>query len=99
MRQCLLCSFLIPPYRIFNASIGCSIGSSRAFAVVSLLSDYDPTGEFWCSNNEILFYSNKTRVVSNKTKCLATAQWKDSDVAQCWAGKYCYSDVIQLNFW
>ena len=44
------------------------------------------TGEFRCRNNGLLFYVNKTRVVSNQTKCLATAQWKDSDVVQCWTG-------------
>ena len=35
-------------------------------------------------NNGSLYYSNKTKVVSNQTKCLA--QWEDSDVIQCWTG-------------
>ena len=71
---------------ILNIFIDCSIRSGRSLEVVSQSSDYNVMGEFRCRNYGILFYSNKTRVFSNKTKCLAIAQWKDSDVVQCWTG-------------
>ena len=51
--------------------------------VVSQLSDYNAAGEFRCGDNQYLVYSNITKVVSIKTICLATAQWKDSDIVQC----------------
>ena len=67
--------------------VDCSISPNQSLEVVSEFSDYNAVGEFQCRNNGILFYVNKTRLVSNKTKCLATAQWKDSNVVQCWTGK------------
>ena len=66
--------------------IGCSIASGTSLQVVSQSMKINTKGEFECRNNGVLFYANKTKVVSNQTKCLATAQWKDSDVVQCWTG-------------
>ena len=71
-------------FRVLTFFIGCSIDSGRSLEVVSRSSDYNAVGEFRCSNDGSLYYSNKTKVVSNKTKCLA--QWEDSDVVQCWTG-------------
>ena len=65
--------------------IGCTIGPGRSHEVVSRSSEYNAVGEFRCRNSGILFYSNKTRVVSNKTKCLV--DWTDSDIVQCWTGE------------
>ena len=71
--------------------IGCSIVLGRSLEVLSLSSDYNAVGEFRCRNNGILFYSNNTVVISNKTKCDATAQWEGSNIVQCWTG-----NVVQL---
>ena len=69
--------------------VGCSNSPSTSLKVVLQLSDFNSLGEFKC-NNGILFYFNKTKVASNKTKCLATAQWEDSNVVQCWSGELFY---------
>ena len=60
--------------------LGCSIHAGRILKIVSRSSDYNAVGEFECRNNGVLFYFNKTRVVVNKTKCLATTRWEDSNV-------------------
>ena len=67
--------------------VGCNISSGNSLEVVSQSTDYNAVGEYRCRNNGVLFYSNKTRLISNKTKCLATAQWRDYNVVQCWTGK------------
>ena len=68
----------------FATCLGSSIDPGRSLKVVSQSSDYNAMGEFRCRNNGVLFYSNKTEVVSNKTKCFD--QWKDSNIIQCWTG-------------
>ena len=69
--------------------VGCSINPGNSLEVVYQSTNYNAVGEFRCRNNGVLFYSNKTRLISNKTKCLATAQWRDYNVVQCWTGKCC----------
>ena len=76
--------------------VGCSISSVRSLEAVSQSSDYNAVGEFRCRDNKILLYFNKTKVVSTKTICLATAQWKDSDVVKCWAGECSKIFVLKL---
>ena len=66
--------------------LDCNITGGRALEVVSQSSDHNAVGEFRCRSNGVLFYSNKTRLVLNKTKCLTTSQWEDSDIVQCWTG-------------
>ena len=65
---------------------GCSIGSSRSLEVISQSSDLGAIGRFICRNNGTLFYSNKTKVVSTKTKCLDSFYWENADIVQCWTG-------------
>ena len=77
--------------------IDCTISPGRSLEVVSQSSDYNSEGEFKCLDNKILaYYSNKSKLVSNKTKCLATAQWENSDIVQCWAGACC--SCLKNNF-
>ena len=62
------------------------MSQERPVEVVAQSSHYKAMGEFRCRNNGILFYFNNTRVTTNKTKCLATAKWEDSDFVRCWTG-------------
>ena len=78
----------------FVTCLGCSIDQGRSLKVVSQLSNYNAMGEFRCRNNGVLFYSNKTEVVSNKTKCLY--RWKDSNVIQCWTGIVFLQNLFRL---
>ena len=66
--------------------IACKINPGP-LAVVFQSSEFGAEGEFQCTNNGRLFYRNETRVVSKKTRCLATAQWKDFDVIECRTGE------------
>ena len=75
--------------RYFKLFAGCKTGQFGSVEVVSQSTNYNAVGEFKCPNNQYLAYFNKTRVALSKTKCLATAQWKDLDVVQCWKSGYC----------
>ena len=60
--------------------LGCSIHAGRILKIVSRSSDYNAIGEFGCRNNGVLFYSNKTRVIVNKTKCDTVSTYQESPV-------------------
>ena len=47
---------------------------------------YNETGNFFCSNNGTLVYSNGTLPTSTETRCLGNARWSEIDAFECLDG-------------
>nr|XP_026695195.1 uncharacterized protein LOC108950541 [Ciona intestinalis] len=94
-------TLLQPQYKDLNINMQCSPSPSYSVNIVLKACSspttsnvqvnpssgvYNTQADFQCSHGSTLFYVNGT-TGNTATKCLATAEWENEKIVQCWAGK------------